>query len=92
MLVVQYPLLSEPEVMNLRFATLVNLLPDYTFMRQQYDAGEVVSARGMRIVYFLDYRASADDSDDFTASGLLFCKLHAAGLVCEATMSKLLER
>jgi hypothetical protein len=85
-----YSLLDNPEVKNLRFNRLVQLFPQFTFSRHQYDAGEKIYAKGPGLPFL--FNGSADDCDDFTAAGILFCYLNEKGFVSEAVISNLLER
>ena len=85
-----FSLMSDNFVRYLRYPRLVALFPQFTFERFSFDAGETVYVKGPGVPFMMN--GSAEDCDDFTASGLLFCKMNEAGLVSEAVISNLLER
>jgi hypothetical protein len=85
-----YAILDEPEVKNLRFARLVQLLPQFTFTRHTFDCGEKVYVKGPGVPFLLN--GSAECGDTFTASGFLFAQMNELGLISEAVISNLLER
>lgn len=73
---IDYSLLEQPEVANLRFSVLRDLLApfDMTLTQGRTDYGMLVSVRGEPAIRL---SALADDGDPYKASGLLFTKMLA---------------